>query len=399
MTRWRRRRLAGEVVDALRDDPDLLWVARQVAALAGEPEKAAGPRRRGLVIVGAAVAVAAGMVVALTGLPLVRDHAPRLGDEALAAVGSNRVLHAVVARAIADDRTVDLSTGTDRPSLLTVESWFDEQSGRLRVVERRNHGVVRETVGTARRGTSAPAPRLGPLPVFLTGYRQALRQGRVRDLGTAVVAGREVRWLALIEAHHRGERVAVDPDTFVPLVVQEPDGTRWSVARVVSVPFAAADFRPKRKPPPVPTSGGIVGHRPTSPSQATKLLGLPVLGIARSRSHLRLEGLEVDSLVSAYPRSANRPPLHSPGVSVTYLLPDGAIVSVRQARRPLPAYAFSGDLTFGFDPVPRPGAMQLTTTGGAWLGQLRSRRLYVTITGPDPRTVVDAARQLRPITE
>ncbi len=399
MTRWRRKRLPEEVVEALRHDPDLLWVARHVAALASEPEKAAGPGRRRLVIAGAAATVAAGMVVVLTGLPLVRDHAPRLSDEALAAVGSDRVLHAVVARTIADDRTVDLSTGTERPSLLTVESWFDEQSRRLRVVERRNHGIVRETVGTPRKVASAPAPSLGPLPLFLTGYRQALRQGRVRNLGTAVVEGREVRWLALTDAHHRGERVAVDPRTFVPLVVQEPDGTRWSVVHVSSVPLAAADFQPDRKPPPVPTSGGIVGQRPSSPSQATTLLGLPVLGVARSRSHLRLDGFEVDSLVSEYPRSANRPPLHSTGVTVTYLMPDGAIVVVRQARRPLPAYAYSGDLTFAFDPVPRVGTMQLTTIGDAWLGQLRSRRLYVTITGPDPTTVVDAARHLRPITE
>jgi hypothetical protein len=42
--------------------------------------------------------------------------------------------------------------------------------------------------------------------------------------------------------------------------------------------------------------------------------------------------------------------------------------------------------------------MQLTAIGGGWLGQLRAQRLYITLTGPDPATVIQAARELRPIT-
>ena len=42
--------------------------------------------------------------------------------------------------------------------------------------------------------------------------------------------------------------------------------------------------------------------------------------------------------------------------------------------------------------------MQLVTIGGGWLGQLRAQRLYITLTGPDPATVIQAARELRPIT-
>jgi hypothetical protein len=396
--RSRGRRLPKEVVDALRNDPDLLWVAQQVAALAEQPGTS-GRRRRWLIVAGAAVTVAAA-TVAVAALPLVSDHAPRITDQALAAVGSDRVLHAEVARTVADDRTVDLATGKQTPTLLTVESWFDEQSRRLHVIERRNQGVVAETVGRAQRVASTTTPRLDPaLELFLTGYREALRQGRVRDLGNAVVDERTVRWLALVGVHPTGERVAVDPGTFAPLLIQEPDGTRWIVTRLASVPLAAAEFRLSRRIPLAPSVGGVVSHRRSSPAQARKLLGLPVLGVGRPGSELRLESLEVESLSSGFARNSHRRPLRSTGVSLTYRLSEGGAVGIREARRPLPAYAFSGGLTFSFDPIPGAKTMQLTTIGGAWLGQLRTHRLYVTITGPDPATVIDAARDLRPITE
>jgi hypothetical protein len=386
------------VVELLRDDPELVRLAERVAELADQPREVPGRGRHKLVVAGAAVIVAAA-VVAAAALPLVSDHAPRISDQALAAVGSDRVLHIEVARTVADDRTVDLATGKQRPTLLTVESWFDEQSRRLHVVERRNHGVVAETVGTAQRVTNAAIPRLDPaLALFLTGYRSALRQGRVRDLGNAIVHGRRVRWLAIVGVHPRGERVAVDPGTFAPRLIEERDRIRWTVSRLASVPFAAAVFRLSRRIPLAPSAGGVVSHHRSSPAQARKLLGLPVLGVGRSDLGLRLDSLEVERLSSAFARSAHRRPLRSTGVSLTYRMPDGGAVEVREAPRPLPAYAFSRGVTFSFDPIPRAGTMQLTTIGGAWLGQLRSHRLYVTITGPDPATVVGAARSLRPIT-
>jgi len=40
--------------------------------------------------------------------------------------------------------------------------------------------------------------------------------------------------------------------------------------------------------------------------------------------------------------------------------------------------------------------MQLTSIGGEWIGQLHAQRLYITITAPDPATVIQAARSLQP---
>ncbi len=217
----------------------------------------------------------------------------------------------------------------------------------------------------------------------------------MRDLGNAVVDGRKVRWLDLVNVHPGGERVAVDPDTFAPLLIQDPDGTRWTVIRVASVPLAAAEFRLGREMRLEPSAGRIVSHRRGSPRQAANVLGLPVLGIDRSALGFRLENLAVERLVSAYTRGIRRRPLRATGVNLTYRVPDGNVVDVREARRPLPTYAFSGGLTFAFDPIPPAGKMQLVTTGGGWLGQLQSRGLFVTITGPDADTVVAVARHLR----
>jgi len=38
-----------------------------------------------------------------------------------------------------------------------------------------------------------------------------------------------------------------------------------------------------------------------------------------------------------------------------------------------------------------------TSIGGEWIGQLHAQRLYITITAPDPATVIQAARSLQPI--
>ena len=38
--------------------------------------------------------------------------------------------------------------------------------------------------------------------------------------------------------------------------------------------------------------------------------------------------------------------------------------------------------------------MQLASVGSRWLGQLRSRGWYLSITGPDPATVIRMAQKL-----
>jgi len=324
--------------------------------------------------------------------------APGLSDRALAAIGGDPVLHAVVAQTVSDDRTVDLASGKETPVQLTIEAWLDEETGRLHIVQRRNGGLINDTLGTTQSITRNATPRLDPaLALFLTGYRHALRQGRVRDAGTAVVSGHRIRWLILVSGRPAGERVAVDSHTFLPAVIQEPDGTRWTVTRIESIPAAPADFRAPRLPSPALSAGRVTAQQASSPRQIAYALGVPQLWLGRSNGALKLIAVRLQRLTSLFPPTAHHAPIRSVGASLTYRNKTGTMLELREARRALPAYSFAGGLTFAFDPIPPHGAMQLTSIGGEWIGQLRAHRLYITITAPDPASVIQAARSLQPI--
>jgi hypothetical protein len=390
-------RLPREVSELLRDDPKLARLAERVAALADEGVEARRPRPRALLVPAVVAAAVAAVGVAVLVLPT-GGHAPSLSERALAAIGHERVLHAVVERPVDGNRTVDLTTGRQLPARLSVESWFDARTRRLHVIQRRNGGVLADVLGTTQALARKPGWRLDPaLTLFLTGYRQALRRGLVGlapDRGSDVVNGRRVRWLGL----RSGERVAVEAKTFLPVVIERRDGTRWSIARIESTRFSSADFEAPRQQPAAPSGGSVLGQRRISPSEAARALGVPALWLGGVSGDLHLAVVKLERLVSVYPPGSRRRPVRSRGLALTYRGPRGVGVVVREARRPLPAYGFSGRLTFAFDPVPPEGSLQLVAIGGGWLGQLRAQRLYITLAGPDAATLIRAARELRPIT-
>ena len=327
MIRGRGEQLPREVLEVLRDDPELVRLAERVAALADEPS-AARRRRRPLLVPGIAAAAVAAVGVAIGLVFATAGHGPSLSDRALAAIGRKPVLHAVVVRSVEDDRTVDLSTGRQVSARLSVESWFDEQSRRLHVVERRNGAVIADALGTREALAKKPGWRLDPaLTLFLTGYREALRRGLVRDLGSAVIDGRPVRWLGL----RSGERVAVDAGSFLPVVIQQREGTRWSIARIESIRFSSADFKAPRRQPPAPSGGGVLSQQRSSPSEAataarhTGALARPCLGRSPPR--------RAEARAARERLSARRAP---PTVSIAWHrahVPHAARVSWRCERR------------------------------------------------------------------
>ena len=396
MSRWRRRRLPREVVEVLRDDPALLRLAERVAALAEEPSEAPARRRR--LVPAAAAAVMAAAVIGVVGVLLTGGQAPDLSERALAAIGGKPVLYASVAQTVGSDRTVELASGRQTAARLTVESWLDEETGRLHILQRRNGGLIGDTVGSVRAVARDASPRLEPaLALFLAGYRQALRQGQVRDAGSAVIGGRRIRWLELVSGRPRGERVAVDARSSVPVMIQAQDGSRWTVTRIESLPAAAVDYRPSPPRPPALAEGSVTAQHASSPSQIADAFGVPPLWLGRSFSGLKLTALTLQQLISSFPRGTRRAPERSAGALLSYHSATGTSIELREARTALPAYSFSGGLTFAFDPIPPQGAMQLTSVGSEWIGQLHRRRLYITITGPDPTTVIQTARKLKPI--
>lgn len=351
--------LPDDVVELLDDDPELLRLAARVAITA-EVRPRTARRFPSAVVASAAVCVAAAVaaVVVLSG------NGVGLAGRALAAVGTRPVLRAVLMRTVPTDRTVDLATGRQVPVRLSVELWLDEPSGRVRVVQRRDGALVSDRVSASGR-----AAAFDPTLVhFLTGYRRALRDGRVRSLGSGTVARHRVLWLALPGSSRR-ERVAIDATRFLPVEIETADGVRWAVSQIGSRADSASDFRPR------PISSSAPSGR-----RATGALGLASVQALR--------------LLIAQNRWLERQTTESSALSLRYHTPTGAVVLVQTALQALPAYGYRNGRTFGSDPIPSRESMQLASVGRHWLGQLRSDGWYLSISGPDPASVIWVARKL-----
>src|SRR5439155_19114069 len=99
---------------------------------------------------------------------------------------------------------VRVATGRSVPRTITIAYWYDERRGRLRTVVSRSGVVTRVGSGSG----------LDPaLQTFVTGYRRALAERRVRVLRSGTLGGVPVRWLSL-PSLAGGERVAIDSRTY-----------------------------------------------------------------------------------------------------------------------------------------------------------------------------------------
>ena len=134
-------RLDAEVIELLRDSPELLAIADAITATQAAP----ATRRRATRL--AAVAAVLGLAVALA---LVSPWSGRgsLVDRALAAIGSGAVIHVVETRDLSDQTLVDLRTGAESPVAQTRELWFDGERGLLRSVQRVGGAVTGEVLET-----------------------------------------------------------------------------------------------------------------------------------------------------------------------------------------------------------------------------------------------------------
>jgi hypothetical protein len=379
MSRRRHRALPKEVVELLDDDPELLRLAGRVTMLA-EEAGAQRSRRRALpaVLVPAAVCAAAAVaaVVALSG------SGTGFTDRALAAIGTQPVLRAVLVRAVDSDRTVNLATGKETSTRLTLELRLDEPSGRIRLVERRNGERVSDTVVAGERVSGHPATLDPKLVHFLARYRPALRGRHVRLLGSGTVAGRRVRWLAL-SGSPPGERVAIDATRFLPVEIETGDGTRWGVSGIGSQPDSESAFRAR----PIKASATVI-----TAAQAARLVAAQALW--RVRLTQASAEAQLQQVRGGSSKAHRHPPGVPSGISLRFVTRAGATVLVRAAPRPLPAYGYRNGRTFASDPIPSKGSMQLASAGARWLGQLRRRGWYLSIAGPDPATVIRLAQRL-----
>ena len=398
MTERRRPIDDPEVLELLREEPELLAIADVIAAT-----QRAGRRRR---LPARALALAAAVATALVAVSVVEltGRGPSLAERALAAIGDGRVVHLVATRDEGQQLLVDLRDGTARPIRITVETWFDSESGEARTTTRRDGALVADSLSRAE--ARAPTrPPISPDPAiatFVQDYRDALARGEARIVRRSELDGVRVVWLVLSSGRGRTDEVALNEETNLPVAFRlgvsgELAGDLWRVLVIGSKARVAGDFAPS------PTAGGpisgqVEGAQAASLAEAADLLRGRALWPGRNPIGLQLRRIQAQTLTRSF---AGGPREKGAGLALLYRNEAGAFVEIREALDPEPAYGFTeGRLTLGFAPIPEEDALVLVmadSNGSIWLGQFRRAGVYVTIRGSSRDLVIEAARALRPI--
>jgi hypothetical protein len=258
-----------------------------------------------------------------------------LSDLALAAIGSQPVLH-VVGEFPTGGQLIDIKSGNAEPVMQQEEIWYDQARGLKHTIMRDGTQVVDDTLDTphgsyypggivydctwiaahpaaatkARVSCNAsgnngitphvvprPKPTLNPgLAGFLDGYRKALGNGSAHESGKGQLDGHPVEWLEF-KTDGGTERVALDAATHKPLLVT--DGSGWSlrVRTVETLAAETADFSHPRADElgPQPNFGSanrqqvlaldaaaIAGAVPGGLWAGASLSGLPLIAAGRA---------------------------------------------------------------------------------------------------------------------
>ena len=440
-----------QIADRLRalqpqlDDSNWGDVVERAAAL-GEPLPAlsdARPRRRRVTAFAlACTALAAALAVAPAWFS--RGDDLSLVDRALAGVSDGPVLHVVLRTpaaaffASAGGRqphfsVVDLETGRERTIELTREIWYDSDRHLLHEVASID-GAVRSDALLGRAdwddAESRPSqPLVDPaLAAFLTGYRQALEEGRAMSLGSNVVDGRTVEWLRFSSADGRWySEVALEQDSERPLVLRircpscDPPARErmYTVVELEGIPRDAADFTESAKQAREIAPYGDGGGRTISLSEANELLGQTALWAGPRVG-------EVEFSLVQYrwaSRNTGSPPTEENRVgSVRGLVfiygadveADGRHYRIVPGRKSLsinqaPDHRYGPGnfdpegggppLTLALAPVPPEGEVALSNPGfdDRWVAQLKRDGLYVEVQATSRELALAAARALRPV--
>jgi hypothetical protein len=348
----------------LLDEPELVAIADALAQADADAarRRLPGPFLRTSRLVVVAAAVAAVVAIALIA-PWARSGGS-LTDSALAAIGSQPVLHVIAeTQAPAGGQLIEIKTGdvqSSRPQQ-EEEIWFDAAKGLKRDTVRAGSAIVDDTLETPRGGytptgilydctwiaahpiqaTKArvscnlsgdngttphvvprPKPTLDPgLSGFVDGYQEALASGQAREAGSGRLDGRPVDWLEF-ETAAGNERVALDHATHKPVLLENDSGLRLRITSIETISFAAADFRR-------PTAEELPERALASFGSATDEESLPLEGNAIAEAvpgavwaGAKVEGLalakaERQSLRTAFANHV-RPPATGTGLELKY---------------------------------------------------------------------------------
>jgi hypothetical protein len=427
-----------ELEELVRSEPELAAIAD---ALAQAGAAAARPRRlRAARLLVAVAALAAAFAVALVA-PWERSTGS-LSDAALAAIGSQPVLH-VVATSPRSEELIDLASGASRPVVQREEIWYHAGRGLKRTLVTIGGTVTGDTLetpqggftpdgivydcawiaahpvaatkagvscdasgenGTTPRVVPRPKPALTPgLAGFVDGYRQALVDGRARDGGSGALDGRPVDWLVL-PTSRGSKRVALDRETHRPLLLEDGAGWRLTIEAIETVSYDSADFaRPRPDELPPRPSHTRAADGPAVPLAAEALAAAMPRAVwaGRSVGDLPLVHAEQQALEASFARGA-QPAAVGPGLELVYGTLTGAgrvdrsrpYVLIDQA--PSAVLATMWGFVRGGDPPP--GQLYLATGPDAtWqTGFTVANGVYVTIQATDRELLLRAARALEP---
>jgi hypothetical protein len=288
-----------------------------------------------------------------------------LVDRALAAIGSQPVLHVVITQPSPDGQElVDLTTGRPIPQTQRTEIWFDGSRDLKKTVTTLNGAVLDEMLETAEGGftrggpiytcawiarhpveatkarvscnanmENGTTPRKVPeepptielaLAGFLDHYRSALASRQAAVIGEGTIAGRKVTWLRIETASARGgvpssQEVAIDSTTYKPVRIR-PSANPAAAVSVDQIETVAYDPALFTHPARVhgPSIGQVAGASEIEHAQAAPLLGGRAFWLGDEWNGLRLVSTRREQLTTGYGRDSGRRPMRSTGVAFEY---------------------------------------------------------------------------------
>jgi hypothetical protein len=395
--------------------------------LAALPPK---PRRRGrrvAVLAAITAAGAAAAVLALLAAPW--DENPLATERALAALGDQPVIHAIVEQPASSVTVIDLDSGSERHEPHRSEYWYDDERDLLRV--RLSLGgrilpggeFLQSTEGFftdrgSRRDELRP-PRLDPaLAGFASRYRDALERGEATEIGEEVVDGHHAVILRFsLPTGPRGdqvtEEVAVDADDFRPLrfrftsSARRGEATPWSQAlRVIEIETIARDpddFAPPAPADPRPAGQTGVGERALTPAEAATALGRPAFWPGRTLYGVELTEIALMRVTTSWTDGSET---ESRSISLQYgadprsaYLEGKPALSISEGT----SHAELSAGPFGEAP-PGTGELWLRGLGDAgggraemWFGSMLREGVYISFRSPQRELILAAAKAMVPL--
>jgi hypothetical protein len=261
--------------------------------------------------------------------------------------------------------------------------------------------------GTTPRQVPEQPPTLDPaLAGFVDRYRFALASGQAKRTGAGEVDGHDVVWLqfdlpvSAPAGQAMTERVAVDAQTYKPLLVQaEQDGSSYRVSTIETAPYKASLFT-KPQQVQAPTIGDVASETEVTPQQAAVTLGGTALWLGQSWNGLKLIATTHQRLTIAHAPLSSRSPAQADGIEFTYA-PVAGDGSVDTHARVLIREATSCVIGYGWTCTPRDPSAEGTLELFGPISVLRRDGLYIAIwnwRSPQQPAALDMARALQPFT-